>query len=541
MTAYFTTSASTPEYPPQPQPLGGWEDPQRASCAAILSVTIFLRAPCSSRPLATKPSNRRPTNSWPASPSARQSSTATAISAPSLRNTLTGSTGSGMSGRPSTPCTKSWPGCYDMKMHAGNDQALDVVVKMAGWVDAWTAVKTEEHMQEILNTEYGGMNDVLYNIAATTGDDRWARTGDRFTKKIFFTPLVLRHDALKGQHMNTHVPQVIGAARRYEISSDYRFPMSSRFFFETVSEVANLCDRRIQQQRALARRSQSSGRRKEGQRESPGVLLLLQHDEARAAPLRLERRSALHRLLRAQSSQSPTRRHRARDWATQPISFRWPPERGRQPAPRMPPSGAAPGPALRNSKLNNTIYFHDDDSLYVNLFFASTVTGKIAACASNKAQTFPKATEPSSTSRRLPEPSGPCAFAFLPGPRRQISSVDQRQAAGGFRHSRQLFGAHSRLETRRPHRTHASRCASPRSRWPTTARSRHFSTGRWYCRPVSKNRARRLASSTARDPRFISARIEVPALQASGADPRSWISLFPAKLSLFAPRGRSRT
>ena len=132
---------------------------------------------------------------------------------------------------------KIMAGLYDMKTHAGNDQALDVVVKMAGWVDAWTAAKTEEHMQEILNTEYGGMNEVLYNIAATTGDDRWARTGDRFTKKIFFTPLVLRHDALKGQHMNTHVPQVIGAARRYEISSDYRFRDVSRFFFETVSEA----------------------------------------------------------------------------------------------------------------------------------------------------------------------------------------------------------------------------------------------------------------------------------------------------------------
>jgi DUF1680 family protein len=66
-------------------------------------------------------------------------------------------------------------GLLDMKTQAGNDQALDVLVKLAGWVDAWTAAKTEEHMQDILNTEYGGMNEVLYNLAAVTGDDRWAR------------------------------------------------------------------------------------------------------------------------------------------------------------------------------------------------------------------------------------------------------------------------------------------------------------------------------------------------------------------------------
>src|ERR1700689_1713867 len=101
---------------------------------------------------------------------------------------------------------KIMAGLLDMKTQAANNQALDVVVKMAGWVDSWTASKSEEHMQEILNTEYGGMNDVLYNLAALTGDDRWARTGDRFSKKVFFTPLALRHDALKGQHMNTHVP-----------------------------------------------------------------------------------------------------------------------------------------------------------------------------------------------------------------------------------------------------------------------------------------------------------------------------------------------
>ncbi len=172
-----------------------------------------------------------------------------------------------------------------MKTQAGNDQALDVVVKMAGWVDAWTASKTEEHMQDILNAEFGGMNDVLYNLAAVTGDDRWARTGDRFTKKIFFTPLALRHDELKGQHMNTHVPQVIGAARRYELTSDYRFADVARFFFETVSEARTYATGGSSNNEHWLVDPQPSCRREESQLESPGMLLLLQHDEARAAPL----------------------------------------------------------------------------------------------------------------------------------------------------------------------------------------------------------------------------------------------------------------
>ena len=125
-------------------------------------------------------------------------------------------------------------GLLDMKTYAGNEQALSVATNLAGWVDTWTAAKSETHMQEILATEFGGMNEVLYNLADVTSDDRWARVGDRFTKKRFFNPLAQSQDELKGLHVNTHVPQVIGAARRYELSSDDRFRNVAEFFWDAV-------------------------------------------------------------------------------------------------------------------------------------------------------------------------------------------------------------------------------------------------------------------------------------------------------------------
>ncbi len=90
-------------------------------------------------------------------------------------------------------------------------------------------------MQDILNTEYGGMNEMLYNLAGATDDDRWAKAGDRFTKKKFFNPLASRRDELRGLHVNTHIPQVIGAARRYELSGDMRFhDVADYFWYEVV-------------------------------------------------------------------------------------------------------------------------------------------------------------------------------------------------------------------------------------------------------------------------------------------------------------------
>ena len=130
---------------------------------------------------------------------------------------------------------KIMAGMLDMYQFAGNKQALEIAQGMANWADKWSASKTEEHMQEILNTEYGGIAESLYNLGAITDDDKWAKAGDRFTKKRFVNPLALRRDELMRLHVNTHVPQVIAAARRYEISSDTRFHDVADFFYWTVS------------------------------------------------------------------------------------------------------------------------------------------------------------------------------------------------------------------------------------------------------------------------------------------------------------------
>jgi DUF1680 family protein len=128
-------------------------------------------------------------------------------------------------------------GLLDMHAQAGNQQALEVATGMAAWADEWSAARPEAHMQEILREEFGGMSEALYNLAAASQDDRWAKTGDRFHKKEFLTPLALHCDELRGLHMNTHVPQVIGAARRFELTCDPRFRSVAEFFWYAVSSA----------------------------------------------------------------------------------------------------------------------------------------------------------------------------------------------------------------------------------------------------------------------------------------------------------------
>jgi DUF1680 family protein len=130
---------------------------------------------------------------------------------------------------------KIMAGMFDTYRLTGNRQALQVLEGMATWADQWTAPKTEEQMQQILTVEFGGMAETLYHLAAATNNDRWAKVGDRFQKKSFINPLASRLDQLRGLHVNTHIPQVIAAARRYEISGDARFRDVAEYFFYEVT------------------------------------------------------------------------------------------------------------------------------------------------------------------------------------------------------------------------------------------------------------------------------------------------------------------
>ncbi len=285
---------------------------------------------------------------------------------------------------------KIMAGLLDVHMLAENAQALDVLVKLAGWVDGWTAAKSEEHMQEILNTEYGGMNEVLYNLAAVTGDDRWARTGDRFTKKIFFTPLAERRDALKGQHMNTHVPQVIGGARRYELTQDYRFGDLSRFFFETVSQSRTYAtggssnnEHWLTLPDHLATEMQVSSHHQECCC-AYNMMKLTRHLYGWSGDARYmdyyERNLLNHRL----GTIEPETGHTTYFLSLAPGAWKttctedetfW----------------CCTGTGVEEyAKLNDTIYFHDDEALYVNLYFASRVHWKERGVRVRQTTRFPE-------------------------------------------------------------------------------------------------------------------------------------------------------
>jgi DUF1680 family protein len=130
---------------------------------------------------------------------------------------------------------KIMAGHLDMYVYCGNQQALDTVEKMAGWVGHWAQPLSDAHMQRVLNVEHGGMLEVLYNLYAVTGKERYRDIGNRFTHRAVFDPLADHRDELKGLHANTNIPKIIGVARRYALTADERDRDIAQYFWDEVT------------------------------------------------------------------------------------------------------------------------------------------------------------------------------------------------------------------------------------------------------------------------------------------------------------------
>ncbi len=130
---------------------------------------------------------------------------------------------------------KIYAGLRDAYRLTGNRTALEVEIKYAAWAESILSKLNEDQVQRMLNTEFGGMNEIMVDLYADTGDKRWLAVADKFEHKSIIEPLARGEDILAGKHGNTLVPKLLGALVRYEYTGSAPDGAAAKFFWDEVA------------------------------------------------------------------------------------------------------------------------------------------------------------------------------------------------------------------------------------------------------------------------------------------------------------------
>ena len=131
---------------------------------------------------------------------------------------------------------KTFAGLRDAYLEAANTRARDVLLRLGDWSVDLTGHLTDEQMQRMLEQEHGGMNEVLADLYAISGDRKYLLTAERFIHHAVLDPLIQQEDRLTGKHANTQIPKVVGLERIASLTNNLADQAGARFFWTTVTQ-----------------------------------------------------------------------------------------------------------------------------------------------------------------------------------------------------------------------------------------------------------------------------------------------------------------
>ena len=135
---------------------------------------------------------------------------------------------------------KMYAGLRDAWLYCGNEQAKNLFLKFCDWAVDITRDLNDEQMERMLGNEHGGMNEVLADAYAITGEQKYMDCARRFSHKTLLVPLENGKDCLDNMHANTQIPKVIGYQRIAELAHDVQYHNASEYFWEIVTRQRSL-------------------------------------------------------------------------------------------------------------------------------------------------------------------------------------------------------------------------------------------------------------------------------------------------------------
>lgn len=130
---------------------------------------------------------------------------------------------------------KTLLGLYDVFRTFRLDLAKTVMVDLGRWFGEKVMDRLDhEQMQKLLVCEHGSINESFINIYAVTGEKRFLEWAERLNDEDMWVPAAQGRDVLQGWHANTQIPKFTGFESVYNYTDKDDYRRAARFFWQTV-------------------------------------------------------------------------------------------------------------------------------------------------------------------------------------------------------------------------------------------------------------------------------------------------------------------
>ncbi len=116
------------------------------------------------------------------------------------------------------------------------ENAKYVMEQLATWVSGRANKWDSKLKKQVLATEYGGMNDVMFEIYRITQKEEYLKAACQFEELDLFTEIKEGHDILNNKHANTTIPKFLGAVNHYMATGEPFYLEAAESFFQIVEK-----------------------------------------------------------------------------------------------------------------------------------------------------------------------------------------------------------------------------------------------------------------------------------------------------------------
>ena len=120
-----------------------------------------------------------------------------------------------------------------------HEKAHIIGTRLGNWVFDRTNSWSEETRRIVLGIEYGGMNDVMYDLYLQTGVGLHRMAAEAFDQVALFEEVYHAKkgdNVLNNRHANTTIPKFMGALKHYVVTGEEQYLEYAKAFWNMVSE-----------------------------------------------------------------------------------------------------------------------------------------------------------------------------------------------------------------------------------------------------------------------------------------------------------------